>query len=117
MLYRISNGSITLGNKTILECINFEVKNQEHVCIVGRNGIGKTTLLRARYKEVELEKGIEDKELYVTEFPKEKIGYIMVKNVFIRHLIIKLSMFLVPNDEMFVRMNYKRKIGRKECRI
>ena len=36
----------------------------------------------------------------------------MVKNVFIRHLIITLSMFLIPNDEMFVRMNYKRKIGR-----
>lgn len=76
MLYRIINGSITLGNKTILESIDFEIKNQEHVCIVGKNGIGKTTLLRAIYKEIELEQGLDDKELFVTDFPKEKIGYI-----------------------------------------
>ena len=40
MLYKIVNGAVTFGNKTILEDINFEVKNQEHISLVGRNGCG-----------------------------------------------------------------------------
>lgn len=76
MLYKIVNGAVTLGNKTILEEINFEVKNQEHVAIVGRNGCGKTTLLRAINGDVELEKGLEEEELVVTSLGVERIGYI-----------------------------------------
>lgn len=76
MLYRICNGAVTFGNKTILEEINFEVKNQEHVAVVGRNGCGKTTLLRAIMGEVSLEEGISEGEFSVTSFGKPRIGYI-----------------------------------------
>ena len=76
MLYKISNGSITLGNNTILEEINFEVKNNEHIAIVGRNGCGKTTLLRTINGDIELEKGIGDDELVVSSLGITRIGYI-----------------------------------------
>lgn len=76
MLYKISNGSVVLGNKTILETINFEIKNKEHVGIVGRNGCGKTTLLKAIMNEYELEKGLEEDEFRVIKSAISKIGYI-----------------------------------------
>lgn len=76
MLYKIVNGSITLGNNTILEEINFSIKNKEHVAIVGRNGCGKTTLLRSIIGELELDKGISEEEFSVTSLGIKRIGYI-----------------------------------------
>lgn len=76
MLYKVVNGAVTLGNKTILEEVNFEVKNQEHVAIVGRNGCGKTTLLKAIKGDVEFEKGLSEEDLVITNLGISNIGYI-----------------------------------------
>ena len=46
MNFRITNGSISFGAETILEEINFEVKGKEKVAIVGRNGAGKSTIIK-----------------------------------------------------------------------
>ena len=58
MLYQISNGCVRFGADTILEHINFEIHNTEKIAVVGRNGCGKTTLLRLIAGEVELSNGI-----------------------------------------------------------
>ena len=76
MLYKISNGAITLGSKTILEEINFEIKNNEHVALIGKNGCGKTTLLKGIIGDVELEEGIGELDFNVTSFGILKIGYV-----------------------------------------
>ena len=57
MYYKISHGSVTLGNNTVLEDINFCVKDNEKIGIVGRNGCGKTTLLKAIVGEYEITSG------------------------------------------------------------
>ena len=44
MNYRIVNGSVSYGAETILEEINFEIKEKDKIAIVGRNGCGKSTL-------------------------------------------------------------------------
>ena len=54
MYYKISHGSVTLGNNMVLEDINFCVKDNEKIGIVGRNGSGKTTLLKAIASELSL---------------------------------------------------------------
>ena len=41
MYLKITNGSIEINNKVILEDINFLIKNNEKVGLVGRNGSGK----------------------------------------------------------------------------
>lgn len=45
MNYKIVNGSISYGAETIIEEINFEIKEKDKIAIVGKNGCGKTTLL------------------------------------------------------------------------
>ena len=47
MEYKIINGAITFGANTILEEINFCIENNDKIVIVGRNGSGKTSLLKA----------------------------------------------------------------------
>ena len=60
MYYKISHGSVTLGNNAVLEDINFCVKDNEKIGIVGRNGSGKTTLLKAIASEYEINSGYEE---------------------------------------------------------
>ena len=46
MNYKIVNGSISFGAETVLEEINFEIKEKDKIAIVGRNGSGKTTFFK-----------------------------------------------------------------------
>ncbi len=46
MYFSISGGSISFGGDQILNDINFSLHDGEKVAVVGRNGCGKTTLLR-----------------------------------------------------------------------
>ena len=46
MRYKISHALVQFGGDVILRDVNFEVHDKEKIAIVGRNGCGKTTLLR-----------------------------------------------------------------------
>lgn len=74
MYYKISNGSVTLGANTILEDINFYVKDNDKIGIVGRNGCGKTTLLKAITNEYTLSDGYDDLKIEISN--DFKIGYV-----------------------------------------
>jgi len=41
----MKNEDLKNGTKIICRNINFEIENEQHVALIGRNGIGKTTLL------------------------------------------------------------------------
>ena len=45
------------NKKTLFENVNLDIKKGEKICIVGRNGIGKTTLLKLLLEELSPEKG------------------------------------------------------------
>ena len=75
MEYKIINGAITFGANTILEEINFEIKNNDKIAIVGRNGSGKTSLLKAIVDNDMLETGLGTEDLQVIKIGKPTIGY------------------------------------------
>lgn len=75
MEYKIINGAITFGSTTILEEINFEIKNNDKIAIVGRNGSGKTSLIKALIDNEMLETGLGEQELKIIKIGKPTIGY------------------------------------------
>ncbi len=72
----IKNAAISINGKTILEEINFEIKNNEHIGIVGRNGVGKTTFLRAIIDNTLFESGIGEEKFVINKIGNYKIGYL-----------------------------------------
>lgn len=70
MRYQINKGSKGFGANTLFENIQFEVKNNEKIAIIGANGCGKTTLMRIIANEEELDEGT------IHKAGDSKIGYL-----------------------------------------
>lgn len=75
MEYRIINGAISFGTNTILEEINFEILGTDKIAVVGRNGSGKTSLLKAIIDNEMLETGLGEENLQVIKIGSPTIGY------------------------------------------
>ena len=76
MNYKIVNGAIAYGAETILEEINFEIKEKDKIAIVGKNGCGKTTLLKSIVDNEMLEEGIGEEKFGVYKQGTPTIGYL-----------------------------------------
>ncbi len=76
MLYQISNGAVAFGDDVILHSIDFEIRNTEKIAIVGRNGCGKTTLLKLISGEVEMERLDSDESAFIAKAGNPEIGYL-----------------------------------------
>lgn len=62
MKYQINKGSKSYGGNSVFEQIQFEIRNTEKIAVVGRNGCGKTTLMRIIAEMEDLDKGEIHKE-------------------------------------------------------
>ena len=76
MLYQISNGAVAFGDDVILHSIDFEIRNTEKIAIVGRNGCGKTTLLKLISGEVDMDKLDSDENAFIAKAGNPEIGYL-----------------------------------------
>lgn len=76
MLYQISNGAVAFGDDVILHSIDFEIRKTEKIAIVGRNGCGKTTLLKLISGEIEMEKLDSDESAFIAKAGNPEIGYL-----------------------------------------
>ncbi len=50
--------SVGFGGYPLLEHMNFQIERGEHICLLGRNGVGKSTLMKLICRELEPESGI-----------------------------------------------------------
>ncbi len=57
MIFEIQSGSKSFGTKTLFKDIHLLIKEKEKVALIGRNGTGKTTLLKVMTGEEELDSG------------------------------------------------------------
>lgn len=76
MQYKIQHGAVAFGADLILKDVNFDIKNTEKIAIVGRNGCGKTTLLKLIAGEVDLHKRDSDEDIFIVKSGNPEIGYL-----------------------------------------
>ena len=74
MRYSISHGIVQYGANIIINDINFTINDNDKVALIGRNGCGKTTLLKLIYGELETS-NLDSDEQFNISFPnKQTIG-------------------------------------------
>ena len=76
MRYQIRNAKVQFGADTILNSVNFEIHDTEKIAIVGRNGCGKTTLLRLIAGDIEMSNPDSDESCGITMSGKQNIGFL-----------------------------------------
>ncbi len=76
MQLKIQNGVVELSGEPILKSVNIEINDQSKIAVVGRNGCGKTTLLKLIAGEYKLVKLDSDNESFFAVSGKPKIGYL-----------------------------------------
>lgn len=76
MRYQIKHALVQYGADTILEDVNFEVHDQEKIAVVGRNGCGKTTLLKLIAGDIEMSNIDSDEECGIMMAGKQEIGFL-----------------------------------------
>ncbi len=76
MQLKIANGVVELSGEPILKSVNIEINDQSKIAIVGRNGCGKTTLLKLISGEYSLAKLDSDIDTFFAVSGKVQIGFL-----------------------------------------
>ncbi len=75
-MLKITNGSISYGNESIIEEINFELYEKDKVAIVGRNGCGKSSFLKSLINLEILSEGIGKEAFKIEKSKNITIGFL-----------------------------------------
>jgi ATP-binding cassette subfamily F protein uup len=69
----LKNASLNLGSTVLLDAVNFTIDRGERVCLVGRNGMGKSTLLKVVAGEIALDAGetVRTQGLRIAQLPQD----------------------------------------------
>ncbi len=76
MKIRISHANVQFGGDVILQDINFEVRDNEKIAIVGRNGCCKTTLLKLIAGYIKMSNIDSDEECGYDMAGRQEIGFL-----------------------------------------
>ena len=80
MRYQIRHARVQFGGDVILRDVNFEVHDREKIAVVGRNGCGKTTLLKLIAGDIEMSNPDSDEECGITMAGRQEIGFLRQVN-------------------------------------
>ncbi len=76
MQLKIQNGVVELSGEPILKSVNIEINDQSKIAVVGRNGCGKTTLLKLISGEHSIVKLDSDQTSFFAKSGNITIGYL-----------------------------------------
>ena len=69
LLFSLRDVEIKFGKKVIFQDLNLNLHKGDMIALVGKNGVGKTTLMKTIYGDQDLDTG----ELW--NYPSLKVGY------------------------------------------
>ena len=77
MKIKLNDVSVSFADKTVLSHINFEINDFDKIAIIGRNGCGKTTLLKVITGEQEIDSSNDSVKINrIEKTGNFKIGYL-----------------------------------------
>ncbi len=76
MIYQINKGLVKYASDTILDHVNFEIRNTEKIAVVGRNGCGKTTLFKLIAGMLPLDNLDSDESSWISKASNITIGFL-----------------------------------------
>ncbi len=76
MTYQINEAIIGYPGNTLLDRVSMEIRNTEKIAIVGRNGCGKTTLLKVIAGQLETDNLDSDEAFFIRADGSPSIGYL-----------------------------------------
>lgn len=76
MRYQIRHADVEYGANKILEDVNFEIHDREKIAVVGRNGCGKTTLLKLIAGDLRMSNPDSDEDCGISLAGKQEIGFL-----------------------------------------
>lgn len=103
MLLNLRNGYFKIYDQYILKNVNLQINHNEKICLIGKNGIGKSTLLKIIYEKIELDKGIiEKKKKIKVNYLQQTLPKRSLKTIyhFIYKKIEKKSNFLLQYENI-----------------
>jgi len=76
VLLSLRNVSLAFGGPPVLEDVTFQVEKGEHICLLGRNGTGKSSLLALIAGDLQPDRGVIDRRqgVCVARLPQEVPG-------------------------------------------
>ena len=74
MLLQIQDGTLSAGTQVVLSHFDFEIRGNEKIAVVGKNGCGKTTLLRLLAGELSLDRDDKSQSARIMTTRKLTIG-------------------------------------------
>ncbi len=74
MLLQIQDGTLSAGTQVVLSHFDFEIRGNEKIAVVGKNGCGKTTLLRLLAGELSLDRDDKSQSAGIITTRKLTIG-------------------------------------------
>ncbi|WP_243290405.1 ABC transporter ATP-binding protein [Bacillus sp. FJAT-47783] len=98
MMLEIFNVDKRFGNKIIFQDANIRILPGERVALIGKNGIGKTTLFKMIVGIIKPDQGmikLNGKDLYQHPKERKKIGYVPVDSFFYEKLTVKENLELI----------------------
>jgi len=72
----IEDGKIEFGGETLIEHINFDINNSDKIAIIGKNGCGKTSLLKVIQGELDLTFDNSNLNGYINKSNDFTLGYL-----------------------------------------
>jgi len=95
-IYYIKDGHLGFGDKTLLTKAELYIKREDRICLIGRNGCGKSSLMKVINGQYDLDGG----SCYME--PGAKIGYLQqdIKNTY-QGTIISFVIENLPPEEQY----------------
>ena len=99
----LNDACYSLGKKSLINQISLSIHQNDQIALVGKNGVGKTTLLNILSKNKVIDKG----EYWLN--PHTKLGYLSQKNkIYSSKNILDYLMFTSYENDFSSKYNVKR---------